>query len=85
MAIEAVKPHGEELDEFVDAYESARAGGGEVDIADFLPPFKNPLYLPVLRELVRVDLEYGWRAARPCQLEDYQRRFPELFSDRDCL
>jgi serine/threonine protein kinase/Tfp pilus assembly protein PilF len=85
MAAESVGPRSDELDEFVEAYESAWARAGEVDLARFLPPPSHSLYLPVLRELVRVDLEYGWRAARPCSLEDYRRRFPELFNDRQCL
>jgi serine/threonine protein kinase/tetratricopeptide (TPR) repeat protein len=85
MAAEAVRPTNDELDEFVEAYESARARAGDVDFANFLPPSDHSLYLPVLRELVRVDLEYGWRAARPCSLEDYQRRFPDLFNDRKCV
>ncbi|HEV3443111.1 MAG TPA: tetratricopeptide repeat protein, partial [Gemmataceae bacterium] len=85
MAAEVLGPRSEELDEFVEAYESVRARDGDVDIANFLPPADHSLYMPVLRELVRVELEYGWRAARPCTLESYQRRFPELFHDRDCL
>jgi serine/threonine protein kinase/Flp pilus assembly protein TadD len=28
-----------------------------------------------------VDLEYGWARGQPTPLEDYQRRFPELFRD----
>src|SRR5262249_22204137 len=85
MAVEAARPQSEALDDFVEAYESARERGGTVDLASFLPPPDHSLYLPVLRELVRVDLEYGWRSARPCGLEHYQSRFPELFTDRGCL
>ncbi len=70
-----------ELDEFVAAYEVAKAGDPAAEWADFLPPRDHPLYPAVLRELVRIDLEAGWDQGRPCRLEDYQRRFPELAED----
>jgi serine/threonine protein kinase/tetratricopeptide (TPR) repeat protein len=74
-----------DLDDIIEAYESARSGGGPVDLAAFAPPPAHASYLTVLRELVRVDLEYGWRRGQPRPLEDYAGRFPELFRDRDCL
>ena len=55
---------------------------GPADLADFLPPRDHPLYLEVLRELVRVDLELSWKHGHPSALEAYRRRFPELFQDR---
>jgi eukaryotic-like serine/threonine-protein kinase len=70
------------IDDFVAAFEAASARGGPADLADFLPPRDHPLYLEVLRELVRVDLELGWEHGRPSALEAYRRRFPELFQDR---
>src|SRR5262249_16504071 len=45
----------------------------------------DPLYRPVLRELVRIDLEFGWESNRPRTLDDYRRQFPELFADPDSL
>ncbi len=69
------------VDDFVAAFEAARARGG-ADLADFLPDPDHPLYSEVLRELVRVDLELSWEQGRPRPLEDYRRRFPELFADR---
>ena len=51
------------------------------DLEGFLPTSEHPLYLSVLRELVRVDLEYGWQRHQPRSLEDYRRRFPALFAD----
>jgi hypothetical protein len=73
------------LDDYVAAFEAARARGGPADLADFLPGRDHPLYLEVLRELVRVDLELGWERGSPSALEDYRRRFPELFADRTSL
>lgn len=70
---------GETLDDFVENYEAAQERDGWADVACFLPEPGHPLYLEVLRELVRVDLEYSWRQGRPKRLEEYQTQFPELF------
>jgi serine/threonine protein kinase/Tfp pilus assembly protein PilF len=75
----------EELDSFIEPYEAAQAGGSAVDLASFLPPREHQLYLEVLRELVRVDLEYGWRRGRPRRLQQYREQFPELFHDPEGL
>ena len=74
-----------ELEGFVEAYESVRSRDAEADLAAFLPPPGHALYLEVLAELVRIDLEYGWRGGRPQRLEAYQARFPELFRDLENL
>ncbi len=71
--------------DFVEAYEAARLRDGYADIPAFLPHPDDPLYLPVLRELVRVELEYDWERAQPRQLEDYRISFPQLFADRESL
>lgn len=70
-----------EVNAYVEAYEAAQLRCGAADIADFLPASDHPLYREVLRELVRVDLEYGWQRGTPPRLEDYRRRFPQLFAD----
>src|SRR5437867_12869711 len=74
-----------ELDEFVVAYEAAQERPGGAALADFLPPPAHRLYGPIVRELVRVDLEYGWRLGRPTPLDDYRQRFPDVFRDPDAL
>ena len=76
---------GMELDDFIRAYEAAWDGGEPVDLKTFLPEPGHPLYGLLLRELVRVDLEYTWDRGRPRPLEDYQATFPELFRDRESL
>lgn len=73
--------HEAELFSFIEGYESAQARAGHADLADHLPPRQHPLYREVLLELVRVDLEYGWEHGRAQPLEEYRRRFPELFCD----
>jgi serine/threonine protein kinase/tetratricopeptide (TPR) repeat protein len=70
-----------ELDDFVRAFEDARQDGA-VDLEEFLPSPGHPLYAAALRELVRVDLEYGWENGCPHPLENYAHRFPALFQDR---
>jgi tetratricopeptide (TPR) repeat protein len=69
------------IDEAVEAYETARGRDGRADLEAFLPAHDHPLYLAALCELVRVDLEYGFEENRPHRLQDYERRFPELFRD----
>ena len=69
------------IDEAVESFESARDRDGRADLEKFLPAPEHPFYLAVLCELVRVDLEYSYQEKRTGRLEDYQRRFPELFRD----
>ncbi|HEV3080125.1 MAG TPA: protein kinase [Gemmataceae bacterium] len=71
----------QELDDYVAAYEAARAGNDRADPAAFLPPPEHPLYGEVLRELIRVDLEYAWLSGQRRRLEDYQVAFAQLFQD----
>ncbi len=70
-----------ELDDYVQAFEVAQAADGDAGLELFLPEPADPLYLPVLRELVRVDLEFGWQRGRPRPLHDYRSRFPALADD----
>ncbi len=76
---------GTELDQFVDAFEVAYARGETPGIRAFLPDPAHSLFLAVLRELVRVDMEYGWRRGQPRRIEHYQQEFPELFKDQKSL
>ncbi len=77
------EPHG--LDDYLEAYEAARAAGITADLADFLPPPDDALHGQVLRELVRVDMEYAWRRGEPCTIAEYVRRFPHLRDDAQGL
>src|SRR5579885_1046472 len=72
------------LNDFVEAYEQAQ-GDRAVDLAAFLPAEDHPLRKLVFRELVRVDLEYGWRRGSPRSLDEYCRLVPELMADREVL
>jgi serine/threonine protein kinase/predicted Zn-dependent protease len=72
-----------ELDEFIAAYEDARARSAHADWTHYLPGRDHPLYRAALREFVRIDLETGWDQGRPRRLEEYEQLFPELANDRD--
>lgn len=81
MAQACENSHREELDDYVREFELAYARDGRAEIAEFLPPRGHPLRESLLRELVRVDLEYGWETGRPRAVSDYLRAFPELWRD----
>ncbi len=51
-----------------------------MDAAKSLAPATDPLRLPILAELVKIDLERRWQSSSPLLLEDYLRQFPELGS-----
>jgi serine/threonine protein kinase/Tfp pilus assembly protein PilF len=74
-----------ELDDFIEAYEAARARGEQVDLETYLPEPSDALYGSALRELVRIDLEYHWDSGRPRPLESYRSSFPDLFRDPESL
>jgi serine/threonine protein kinase/tetratricopeptide (TPR) repeat protein len=81
MATIPQAPPWEEIDPFIEAFEKCQARHGQADLAAFLPPLCHPHYLAVLRELVRADLEFGWRHGRPRRAEDYLAEFPILRDD----
>src|SRR5438270_1244266 len=67
----------QEVDGVVQRFEKAWENGGRPAIDDFLP-HDGPDRLPVLIELVHVDLERRLRAGEPARAQDYQERYPEL-------
>ena len=77
----ATDPPSLRLNDCIAHYERAQERDGGADLMQFLPPAGHPLYQPVLRELIRLDLEYGWQRGRPQALSAYQERFPDLFAD----
>src|SRR5262249_25501744 len=69
-----------DLDAYIEDFETAWAQRGEADLADFLPSRDSPLYLEILCELIRVDLELRWQKGSPRSLDYYERAFPEAFA-----
>ena len=76
---------GQQLDDFVEAYEVARESGRSHNVADFIPPIDHPQRHETIVELVRVDLEYSWREGQGKRLEQYRHMFPEALSEGDGL
>ena len=81
MRLDQIDLQQAELNDLLDAYERARAVEGEVDLRDCLPHAKHPLYLEARRELVRLDLEYGWQNRCPKRIAVYAATFPDLLDD----
>lgn len=78
-------------------FEAAWRAGPRPDLAAFLPPSDNSLFLPTLESLIALDLEFAWRehcaaatltggegSAAPC-VEGYLQRFPSLSAERESL
>jgi tetratricopeptide (TPR) repeat protein len=78
-------PVWEDIDPFVAAYEESQARAGRAEVAAFLPEPCHPHFRSILRELIRVDLEYGWRGGQARPVEDYLAAFPELREDQAAL
>src|SRR5438034_1115655 len=74
-----------EREALIEAFETAYLADAGADLATFLPPPGHPYRLPVLEELVRIDLEHHWTGGLPRWVEEYRPRFPELFGDSDAL
>ena len=73
------------LDRLYEQFEAAWNRGPFPEITDFLPAESQPERQTALLELIRIDLEYRWRAANqdaaqtdPWTLATYRESFPEL-------
>jgi serine/threonine protein kinase/Tfp pilus assembly protein PilF len=77
-----LSPEASSTEEHVAAYERARAERGPTDLSSFAPGPESPLRVPVLRELVCVELELARDDPDRPSLDAYRARFPELFRDR---
>src|SRR3954453_4883074 len=67
-----------ERERYIEAFEAARAADPTADLTPYLPPAAHPLFVSVLEEMVRIDLEQHWLRGEPRWLEDYLHRFPQL-------
>ncbi len=74
-----------ELDSIVEAYEQARSAGQAVELRRYLPPRNSESYRDVALELMRVDLEYGWRSGAPRRLDDYLAEHTDVLRDPEAL
>ncbi len=72
-----------EIDEYIDAFESAWQIGSADSIDAFLPPMHHPKYAELVVELARIDLERRWGLPDRKSLSEYFSEFPEVFDDPD--
>ncbi len=70
---------------FIDRFERAKQAVSSVDVADFFPDQQDPSYQPIALELLRVDLQCGWKQGTPTPLLDYVQRFPRVLDDASNL
>src|SRR5262249_29523564 len=73
-----------EVDRWVRRFESTWREGKRPIIEDFLPP-EATLRVPVLIELVHVDLEFRLDEGESARVETYLRRYPALTEDRETV
>jgi serine/threonine protein kinase/Tfp pilus assembly protein PilF len=73
------------LAEWVESYEAALAEHAQLDLRRFLPPSDHDLYLSVLIECIRIDLERGWRTGLRLRVDSVFREYPELLGSTDAL
>ncbi|HZY88109.1 MAG TPA: serine/threonine-protein kinase [Gemmataceae bacterium] len=66
------------VDQVADRFDAAWQGGPRPRIADFLGAATGEPRAALLGELVKIDLEYRWRAGATVKVEDYLLDFPEL-------
>ena len=68
----------EQLQDRADQFQGARLQEPDLDWEPFLPPPGDRLRLPVLQELIKIDLDLRWQRGEQARLEEYAARFPEL-------
>jgi len=60
----------------IDAFELALRADATADFASFLPEPEHPLFLPLLGEFIRIDMEHSWAVGRGRRLSHYLARYP---------
>ena len=73
------------VDDYVEAYESARELETQTNFVDFLPNRDHDLYRSVVAEVIRVDMENSWNSGQKMRLDEYQKIVPDAFDDREVL
>lgn len=80
--VELLKPRlSARVDQFVDAFETARGEDPSIRLTEFLPERSDPDFYLTATELLRVDLELHWSQGKPKRLAEYRREFGELLRD----
>lgn len=73
------------LDDLIQQLEEAWRGGGEVDLARFVPAADHPMRPLALVTLIQVDQELRWQHGRRKTVEDYLADWPELQRDLEAV
>ncbi|MGA2067654.1 MAG: serine/threonine-protein kinase [Thermoguttaceae bacterium] len=73
------------LNETIRGLEECRRSGAEPDLSRWLPNADSPFRRRTLVELIKIDQEHRYRAARPRLLESYLDGWPELSADAELL
>ena len=74
-----------DFESIVLAFENANSSEQSPDIDSFLPDDSHPQHSSILRELIRLDMEFSWARGTPHRAADFQRRYPDLFDDPDAV
>src|SRR5262249_49268967 len=69
-------PLSDSMEQFLDRFDDAWNGPTPPCIEDFMLPADSPAHLPVLVELVKIDMERRLKRGEQLALEEYRRRFP---------
>src|SRR6516165_9565946 len=72
------------VDFWAKRFETAWREGKKPVLEDYLPP-EASLRLPVLIELIHIDLEFRLDAGEAIRLETYLRRYPQLADEREAM
>jgi eukaryotic-like serine/threonine-protein kinase len=73
------------IERVVESFERKFRECGEADVADYAPSTDDTQYVPIVSELIRVDLELRWSRGEHPTLESYQEDFPKVFEDQKTL
>lgn len=84
MSAQSSRSLSSELAQRIEAFEVAFRADPSADYADFLPASDHWLFLPLLEELIRIDLERSWAGGDGKRVSDYLARHPEV-SERSVL
>ncbi len=74
-------PLTDSLENILDRFDDAWNGPTPPRIEDFAPPADSPAHVPMLAELVKIDMERRCRAGEQPALDDYRQRFPACAAD----
>ena len=81
MNVSPFHSHSTEVAHRVEAFEVALNADPEADLGTFLPDAGDSIYLPLLGELIRVDLERSWQTGRCLRVPHYAAHYPAVLEE----